>query len=298
MTEDEFNALAEPVEDTVPSEDTPEVDTEEVGEESTETVEESTEEATEPAQQEQPAQPKPQPTQPVQTQPRAMNDAQRKALSEEYQAALNKINPYNGQVIKSPEDFIAYKQQYNSEMQEHTKQQKASNIFEGIRNGTATQKDFDDYVKGLISDSPEIRASRQSTAKVQQMERQAKIDSGKAKMQADIDALNKEYPACDIKKVEDIKDEGMINYIRRGLSIQDAYYLTHRTEIAETQKASVRQAAVNQANGKSHLKTTTNNTKGEDSIPDEIINEYKHFFPDWTRKQIVENYKKRNGGKE
>ena len=259
MTEEEFNALAEE-----------ELTDEDLSEEMTE----DTEDMSEP-----------------------MGDTEEpteQTLEQEYREAFNKINPYTGRPIQSPEEFFAYKRQYNAELAQHKKQQTTQNIFDGIRNGTATAEDFDRYVQGLINNSPNMQASRAMAVKMQQMERQAQVENGRARMQADIDALNKEYPACEIKKVEDIKDSGIVDYLKRGLSIADAYYLTHRTEITEAQKAGVRQAAVNQANGKNHLQITADNSKVEEYIPDDVFAEYKHFFPEWDDKKIIADYKRRH----
>lgn len=291
MTEEEFNALAEEEltdedlseEMTEDTEDMSEPmgDTEEPAEQ-TEEQDEETEEYNE-HQEEQPPMPQ-----------RRAQTAQDTALEQEYREAFNKINPYTGRPIQSPEEFFAYKRQYNAELAQHKKQQTTQNIFDGIRNGTATAEDFDRYVQGLINNSPNMQASRAMAVKMQQMERQAQVENGRARMQADIDALNKEYPACEIKKVEDIKESGIVDYLKRGLSIADAYYLIHRTEITEAQKAGVRQAAVNQANGKRHLQTTADYSKGEEYIPDDVFAEYKHFFPEWDDKKIIADYKRRH----
>ena len=226
----------------------------------------------------------------------AVEQAQRAALEQEYRDSFNKINPYTGRPIQSPADFFAYKRQYAAEMAQVQKQTQAKNIFDGIRNGTATQADFDRYVAGLVNANPNIRAAKEAVVRVEQRERQSRVSDGKNRMQADIDQLNKEYPACDIKKVDDLNNNPeMIGYLRRGLSISDAYYLTHRNEMIEAQKAGVRQAVVNQANGKKHLQTTADSSKGQEPIPEDVLAEYKHFF-DWDDEQIIKDYKKRHKG--
>ena len=294
MTEEEFSALAEePIE--VP--ETEEAKAEGVSEqqepeemegyETTEAQEEGGPDETEE---------QPQRQQRPQRQLTAAEQAQRAALEQEYRDSFNKINPYTGRPIQSPADFFAYKRQYASEMAQVQKQTQAQNIFDGIRNGTATQADFDRYVAGLVNANPNIRAAKEAVVRVEQRERQSRVSDGKNRMQADIDQLNKEYPACDIKKVEDLNNNPeMIGYLRRGLSISDAYYLTHRNEMIEAQKAGVRQAVVNQANGKKHLQTTTDSSKGQDPIPEDVLAEYKHFF-DWDDEQIIKDYKKRHKG--
>ena len=294
MTEEEFSALAEePIE--VP--ETEEAEAEEVSEqqepeemegyETTEAQEEGGPDETEE---------QPQKQQRPQRQLTAAEQAQRAALEQEYRDSFNKINPYTGRPIQSPADFFAYKRQYAAEMTQVQKQSQAKNIFDGIRNGTATQADFDRYVAGLVNANPSIRAAKEAVVRVEQRERQSRVSDGKNRMQADIDQLNKEYPACDIKKVEDLNNNPeMIGYLRRGLSISDAYYLTHRNEMMEAQKAGVRQAVVNQANGKKHLQTTTDSSKGQEPIPEDVLAEYKHFF-DWDDEQIIKDYKKRHKG--
>ena len=294
MTEEEFSALAEePIE--VP--ETEEAKAEEVSEqqepeemegyETTEAQEEGGPDETEE---------QPQRQQRPQRQLTAAEQAQRAALEQEYRDSFNKINPYTGRPIQSPADFFAYKRQYAAEMARVQKYTQAQNIFEGIRNGTATQADFDRYVAGLVNTNPSIRAAKEAVARVEQRERESRKSDGKNRMQADIDQLNKEYPACDIKKVEDLNNNPeMIGYLRRGLSISDAYYLTHRNEMIEAQKAGVRQAVVNQANGKKHLQTTADSSKGQEPIPEDVLAEYKHFF-DWDDEQIIKDYKKRHKG--
>lgn len=292
MTEEEFSALAEPV---IEETDTPEEPQADEQTEATYTDEQPAEELEEsegqPETTQEPQQ-REQPQEPPRHQMTNAQMAQQAALEQEYRAAINKINPFNGKVVQTPADFFEYKRQ----QQEYARQQQSQNIFEGIRNGTATQKDFDNYVEGLINGNPNIRAAKEAAARAERRERQSRVSDGKNRMQADIDQLNKEYPACDIKKVDDLNNNPeMIGYLRRGLSIADAYYLTHRNEMIEAQKAGVRQAVVNQANGKKHLRTTTDSSKGQEPIPEDVLAEYKHFF-DWDDEQIIKDYKKRHKG--
>lgn len=294
MTEEDFSALAEePIEvpetEEAEAEGVSEQQEPEEGYETTEAQEEGGSDETE-------EQPQAQRQQRPQRQLTAAEQAQRAALEQEYRDSFNKINPYTGKPIQSPADFFVYKRRYAAEVEQIQKQSQAHNIFEGIRTGTVTQEDFDSYVKGLINENPDIRAAKEAAARAERRERQSRVSDGKNRMQADIDQLNKEYPACDIKKVDDLNNNPeMIGYLRRGLSINDAYYLTHRNEMIEAQKAGVRQAVVNQANGKKHLRTTTDSSKGQEPIPEDVLAEYKHFF-DWDDEQIIKDYKKRHKG--
>lgn len=243
------------------------------------------------------------PERPQGVQPTATQQAYRERLEQEYQQAVNRINPYTGRVIQSPQDFFEYKRQFAEEQQRHERQRQYNadnDIYEAIQNGTASRAQFDKYIKEQIvnslRDNPDIRAAREAALRIQQEEQRTRIESGKERVQKDLDALNKEYSNCKFKKADEINGK-MADYMRMGLSVADAYYLTNRESIAQAQMAGVRQATINQANGKGHLKSVSGGTSGDVIVPDDIAKEYRNFFPDWTDKMIAEDYKKRNGGK-
>lgn len=246
------------------------------------------------------------PEQPQGVQPTAVQQAYRERLEQEYQQAVNRINPYTGRVIQSPQDFFEYKRQFAEEQQRHERQQQYNaynDIYEAIQNGTASRAQFDKYIKEQIvnslRDNHDIIAAREAALRIQriqQEEQRTRIERGKERVQKDLDALNKEYSNCKFKKADEINGK-MADYMRMGLSVADAYYLTNRESIAQAQMAGVRQATINQANGKGHLKSVSGGTNGDVIVPDDIAKEYRNFFPDWTDKMIAEDYKKRNGGK-
>lgn len=289
MTEEEFNALAEPViEENTEAPETPEEPQAEEQTEATYTEEHPAEEAEEQPETTQEPQQREQPQEPPRRQMTSAQMAQQAALEQEYRAAINKVNPFNGKVVQTPADFFEYKRQ----QQEYSRQQQSQNIFEGIKNGTASQADFDRYIQALVQNNPAVQASRQMAARFERREAEDRKQKGAERLQADIDTLNREYPACNIKKVSDINgNPEIISYLRRGLSIADAYYLTHRNEMIEAQKAGVRQAVVNQANGKKHLQTTASNTQEEVTVSEDEIRNFKNYLPDWKDEKIVEYLK-------
>lgn len=290
MTEADFMSIGEPAEEeteeTAETAETAEETENPDGEETEETTEEQTEEEGE-----QP--PAPPQIDPDEARRRAEAFRQRMDYEREVRNVLGKVNPYNGQVIQTVEDFEAYRQAHNQAQQRAN----TSNLFERIQQGTASPDEFDAYVQNIVrqqmSSSPDIQRVKLAADKAEQAERQAKLDSGRSRMQADIDALNKEFPDCGIKTVEDIKDTAMIGYLRQGLTVADAYYLTHRKEITAKQQAAAKQAVINQTAGKAHLKTTSGQAAEEISVPDEVVQMYKNLMPDMTMKQIYEDYRKR-----
>lgn len=296
MTEDEFMSLGDPVtEDEEIQEEVLDVDVtddaagaeEEPGEEETGEEAEQEEEAGE----QQTAAPSVPPVpqfNPEEARQRAEAYRKRMEYEQEFIKVAGKMNPYRGTVISTPEEYETYKA-------DHENAQKQS-LMQRIQQGTATADELNSYVQSIVKrqlqTAPELQRAKVAAEKAEQAERLARIESGKNRLQADIDALNKEYPACGIKSVEDIKDPAIVNYMRRGLSVTEAYYLTHRQELAKKQQEVTKQAVINQANSKNHLKTTKGGASEDISVPEDVKEQYKKFFPDWTDKQIAADYKK------
>lgn len=297
MTEDEFMSLGDPVtedeeiqeevQDVEITEDEEAAEAEEPGEEETSEEAEQEEEAEEQQTAAPPVPPVPQ-INPEEARQRAEAYRKRMEYEQEFIKVAGKMNPYRGTVISTPEEYETYKA-------DHENAQKQS-LMQRIQQGTATADELNSYVQSIVKrqlqTAPELQRAKVAAEKAEQAERLARIESGKNRLQADIDALNKEYPACGIKSVEDIKDPAIVNYMRRGLSVTEAYYLTHRQELAKKQQEVTKQAVINQANSKNHLKTTKGGASEDISVPEDVKEQYKKFFPDWTDKQIAADYKK------
>lgn len=292
MTEEEFMSLGDPVtEDEEIQEAVELTDNEEAVETEAETTEEETSEEAEEAQEtteEAPAPPAPPQINPEEARLRADAYRQKMEYEQEFRKVVGKMNPYRGTVISTPEEYEAYKTDHANAKQQ--------SLMQRIQQGTATADELQTYVQSIVKQqlqtSPEIQRAQMAAQKAEQAERLARIESGKNRLQADIDALNKEYPSCGIKSAEDIKEPAIVNYMRRGLSVSEAYYLTHRAELAKKQQEAAKQAVINQANSKNHLKTTKGGASDDISVPDDVKEQYKKFFPDWTDKQIAQDYKK------
>lgn len=291
MTEDEFMSLGDPVtEDEEIQEEVQDVDLtddaagdeEEPGEEA-----EQEEEAGEQQTAAPPVPPVPQ-LNPEEARQRAEAYRKRMEYEQEFIKAAGKMNPYRGTVISTPEEYETYKA-------DHENAQKQS-LMQRIQQGTATADELNSYVQSIVKQqlqtSPEIQRAKIAAEKAEQAERLARIESGKNRLQADIDALNKEYPACGIKSVEDIKDPAIVNYLRRGLSVTEAYYLTHRQELAKKQQEAAKQAVINQANSKNHLKTTKGGAGDDTGVTEEMIAEWSHFYQNTPRAELVKKIKK------
>ena len=216
MTEEEFMSLGDPitedeeiqeeVQDVEITEDEEAAEAEEPGEEETSEEAEQEEEAGEQQTAAQPVPPVPQ-FNPEEARQRAEAYRKRMEYEQEFVKVAGKMNPYRGTVISTPEEYETYKA-------DHENAQKQS-LMQRIQQGTATTDELNSYVQSIVKQqlqtSPELQRAKVAAEKAEQAERLARIESGKNRLQADIDALNKEYPACGIKSVEDIKDPAIVN---------------------------------------------------------------------------------------
>lgn len=299
MTEEDFMSLGEPEIEPNLTEEADEVTVETDGEEQAEEQEEQTEETEEQSEvqdeEQSEKQPNTQQEQPRVDPERARQTAEavrkRMAYEQAVREAIGKVNPYTGAVINNREDYEAYRNAYAQSQQNAA----TANLYGRIQNGTATADEFNAFIQSAVQraliNSPDLQRARAAADRAEQAERQAREDAGRSRLQADIDALNKEYPSCNIKTIADIKDPAMVDYIRKGLTVSDAYYLTHRQEIAKSQQAAAKQAVINQTAGKAHLKTTAGTAAEDSGVTEEMIAEFKPFFPNATRKELIQKIK-------
>lgn len=299
MTEEDFMSLGEPENEPNLTEEADEVTVETDGEEQAEEQEEQTEETEEQGEvqdeEQSEGQPNTQQEQPRVDPERARQTAeavrQRMAYELAVREAIGKVNPYTGTVINNREDYEAYRKAYAQSQQNAA----TANLYGRIQNGTATADEFNAFIQSAVQralmSSPDLQRARAAADRAEQAERQAREDAGRSRLQADIDALNKEYPSCNIKTIADIKDPAMVDYIKKGLTVSDAYYLTHRQEIAKSQQAAAKQAVINQTAGKAHLKTTAGTAAEDSGVTEEMIAEFKPFFPNATRKELIQKIK-------
>lgn len=299
MTEEDFMSLGEPEIEPNLTEEADEVTVEAEGEAQAVEQEEQTEETEEQSEvqdeEQSEEQPNTQQEQPRVDPERARQTAEavRKRMAYEHavREAIGKVNPYTGAVINNREDYEAYRNAYAQSQQNAA----TANLYGRIQNGTATADEFNAFIQSAVQraliNSPDLQRARAAADRAEQAERQAREDAGRSRLQADIDALNKEYPSCNIKTIADIKDPAMVDYIRKGLTVSDAYYLTHRQEIAKSQQAAAKQAVINQTAGKAHLKTTAGTAAEDSGVTEEMIAEFKPFFPNATRKELIQKIK-------
>ena len=178
-------------------------------------------------------------------------------------------NPYTNRPIMSERDLMEYEQQYQAD------QIRQAGIDPGM-------------INRMIEQNPVVQQARATTARVRQEEAQ------KA-MEAQIAEISKLDPSVtDFNSlVRHPNFQQFDQMARRGYSLVDAFKLANYDQITGKKAAAAKQQAMNQVNGKSHLNATKSGGAGEDiSIPDEEMEYFRNFFPDLSKKQIMEKYKK------
>lgn len=302
MDELEFLGLA-PVEESDEPEqltdDTTSIDDEENIEETDETVTEDEDvditEPSEPKGEQGVQQPTKQPNESNanELQARLLQIQQRRQQSDfdtEYRAAIGHQNPFNGKIVQSVQDFFEYKRDF----EQHNSKAETDNFLQRFQTGEVTPDEFSNYLRKIVAETPEVKAAQIAKQKAEQMESQARIEAGKARLQADIDAYTKDNPSCIIKTVTDIENNPKVmGYISKGLSFDEAYYLAYRNEMTNAKVQATKQAVLNNTVSKEHLKTTKGGGATDAIIvPEEVKAQYRAFFPNWSDEQIAKNYAK------
>ena len=178
-------------------------------------------------------------------------------------------NPYTGKPIRSVRDLNEYEQQYQADQMRQA----------GIDPGVLTQ---------MIEQNPVVQQARQMIAKMQQEEGQRYIEGQVAEI-SKVDPSIKSF--ADLTKAETFPQFDAM--VRRGYSLVDAYKIVNFDRLTGQRAAAAKQQALNSVNGKSHLNPTKGAGNGEDVVvPEETMAMYRSAFPNWTKQQIIEDYKK------
>lgn len=209
----------------------------------------------------------------------------------EYRAAIGQQNPFNGKIVQSVQDFFEYKRDF----EQHNAKASTDNFLQKVQSGDVSSVEFEEYIRKIIEGTPAVKEAQIAKQKAEQIEAQAKIEAGKARLQADIDAYTKENPSCIIKTVTDIENNPKVmGYISKGLSFDEAYYLAYRNEMTNAKVQATKQAVLNNTVSKEHLKTTKGGGATDAIIvPEEVKAQYRVFFPGWSDARIVQDYIKR-----
>lgn len=105
------------------------------------------------------------------------------------------------------------------------------------------------------------------------------------------------YPDSGITSLKDLLNKPyakeLMRYWSRGIPLYKAYGIVNAEDIYARRAAADKQAALNTLRSKSHLVSTGGASRADKSVPMEVMEQYREFFPDWNDTQIISDYRKR-----
>lgn len=206
---------------------------------------------------------------------RSKYEAQTQNINSEFKRVFGSVkNPVTGAPIEGWEDYIKAVE----EQQRLTREQE-------IRSKGIDPKIIDD----MIQASPVIRQANQI------MQDNLKNEAAQ-KLAADIKAVSEIDPSikseADIAKLETYpKILDLVS--KHGLSLPEAFKLANYDSIATRKAEAAKQAAVNQAKGKSHMEQSGNGTstsENEVDIPQSEIHIWREYYPGLSDAELKKKY--------
>jgi hypothetical protein len=184
------------------------------------------------------------------------------------------VNPLTGKPITSAEEYIAaYAEQKRRDDEEELK---AAGI---------TNERFAEMVRNL----PEFKQAMENSARMQKAEEERYL--GEA-----LKEIQKLDPS--VKTREDLEKHASYPEVydlvmNHGITLEKAFRYANMEALSAKNSAAVKQAAVNQAKGKSHLVATgsgMSNTKELKEVPAATMAELTKFYPKLTEAELKAKY--------
>lgn len=212
---------------------------------------------------------------------KAREDAQAEAQRVIDEAFKNSglTNPYTKQPITSKAEYDEYRARFEAEKKARL-----------LKKSGMTDEEFNQFVSEL----PEVRQAKQAQAAAEEAAKQAREQQARLK----VDEQLREISALDpsIKELKDIaKMETYPKFyelVKKGNSLTDAFKLANFETLNRSTAAASRQAAINAAQGKSHLAQTASRGTGAASVPADVKEAYRAFNPNATDAEIQQHYNK------
>lgn len=151
-----------------------------------------------------------------------------------------------------------------------------------LQNNQMTGEEIRRMVSEMVETNPMVVEARETTARQQ--------------LEADFKRIAKIDP--DIRTQDDLAaSEGFEDVLKavqeQGLNVYDAYRLVNFDRLMEKNSAATRQAAINQAKGKTHMepvKGTSEPAGNEVEIPEKALEKWKRAYPGLTHEQLRRKY--------
>lgn len=190
-------------------------------------------------------------------------------------------NTMTGEPIRTLEEFRAWNEAFQT-----------AQISKDLESGKLTREALDK----AVADNPAVKRAEEIIRRDEEARRQAEEAAAKARIDGEIAEIHKMDPA--VSSVEDLMKmpnaKQFYEYVKRGNSFLDAYYLANRETLEQRAAQAARQQAMSAARSKDHL-TAIGNARGAGaaSVPSEEMQLFRLLNPDATEAEIQKYYNKK-----
>lgn len=192
----------------------------------------------------------------------------------------NLKNTVTGAPITSLEEFQKWEAEYS-----------AAKLERDLKAGKLTPEALNE----AISKNPTVQRAQQIVDRDDAEQKQKNDEATQAQIAAEIAEIHKLDPtistAADLLKMPNAKE--FYDYVRRGYTFFDAYYMLNRTKLEEQAAEAAKAQAMNAARSKDHLNATgAGRGAGAVTVPAEDMKLFKLLNPDATEAEIQAYYNK------
>lgn len=187
-------------------------------------------------------------------------------------------NPYTGERVRTKADWDAWQQRHRDE------QRKAMQARAGM-----TDEDMASFIDQL----PEVQQARAAEEQANEVLRRAQREHAQAAIENELAKIREYDP--NVQTLDDIEKTAenpqILDKVRAGYALSDAWLLTHFSEVVKQQAAAARQAATTAARGKEHLRAThSRGGTGMEPVPADVREQYRILNPGVSDEEIAKDY--------
>lgn len=188
----------------------------------------------------------------------------------------NYTNPITGQPIRCRRDYF-----------EALDAQETLKRNQELQSKGLDPQMFEQTVQRMVANNPTVLQAQAVMEETRRAQASNALDE-------DIKAIQRMNP--NVKSIDDVFADpnflAMKAHTDRGLRLADAYKLVNFDTLLANNNASVKQAAINNIKGTSHLNTTDGVSSNDDGvdIPSAELSAWKRAFPECSMKELRKKY--------
>ncbi|MHB1154005.1 MAG: hypothetical protein ACYCWE_20730 [Eubacteriales bacterium] len=212
---------------------------------------------------------------------KATQEAQRMAAAEidKAFADMKLLDPYTNKIITSKKEYDAYKARHTTET-----------ISKELSKAGISREAID----AMIENHPAVIKAREAAEGFESAKRQSQDTAAKVHLDSQIKEITAIDPA--IKTAEDLfaqpNYETIRGYVRKGLTIVEAYKLSNMDKLSGKTAAAAAQSVYNRTQSKEHLTSSAARGQGDIVVPKAVMDNYRRLCPNMTAKEIRADYGK------